>query len=375
MSSIPLKFLVDEPKFDLECIIEEKNANTPQTLFINGVFMVCNEKNKNGRIYQMNEMQTEVQRYTTEMVDTKRALGELNHPSCLTVDGQILTKEGWKYIKDISTDEVVQTLNPNTTEIEFHKIIRKIDEPYKGKMLRFVGLNIDLTVTPNHKIPLIAECGKFSLVEAQKIALNRKYYNNCYIPKVGTGLGEDTSTISLDEHFLTIEEVDYDGHVYCVEVPNNIFYAMENGKSCWTGNSIDINPERASHLVTKLWQEGNLVYGKAKILNTPVGNVVKSLIMEGVQLGVSSRALGKLNPTDAGNLVTNFHLVGIDIVHDPSAKAFVQGVLESKAWIINPDGSITEALETLQSGLKTMPIGNRDEYIRNLVVNFLRNIK
>jgi hypothetical protein len=221
MTPSPLKLLVEQPKYDIECIIEEKNSTSPQNLYIQGPFLMSETKNKNGRIYPLNEMQVEVQRYVVEMVDRKRALGELNHPA-----------------------------------------------------------------------------------------------------------------------------------------------------------SVDVNPERASHLITKMWQEGNLFYGKAKILNTPVGNVVKSLVMEGVQLGVSSRALGKLTQTNEGNVVSNLHLVGVDVVHDPSCdRAFVDGILESKAWIINPDGSITEALEKFYSGVKTMPVGNRDEYIKNLIIGFLNNVK
>lgn len=584
MTPTPLKFLIDDPKFDVDYIIEEKNANSPQSLFIQGPFMMAEEKNKNGRIYPLNEMQVEVQRYIHEMVDTKRALGELNHPSCHLETASILTENGWKGIKDVTVGEKILTLNPNTNEIETQAVSRKIDEPYVGKMLRFHGRNIDLTVTPNHKMAVVDRNGKFELVEAQEIFNNRKQFNKHYIPKtalpysgatknvftipevsvknpktynndvtvpleiatevfagfmgfwlaegwvsnephsykisvsqnvgdelnqfvekilnrfpsditwkkterdnkitystsdrrlyeylkplgkcytkyipveikkldapyleellywfnIGDGRDQETwggyrvknnfstslqlvedlcelqmkcgysgniqtiiteadyifadrvikaenkaplyhlhaSTtrgIYLDDRFLSIEEVEHDGRVYCVEVPNHTFYVMENGKSCWTGNSIDINPERSSHLITKLWQEGNLFYGKAKVLNTPVGNVVKSLLMDGVQLGVSSRALGKLTQTNEGNLVSNLHLIGVDVVHDPSAsKALVDGILEAKSWIINPDGTITEALDALNRGVQTMPLKNKDEYIKNLIIGFLKDVK
>lgn len=221
MAESPLKLLVEEPRFDVEFLIEEKNTTSPQTLYIQGPFLMAEEKNKNGRIYPLNEMQVEVQRYVNEMVDKKRALGELNHPS-----------------------------------------------------------------------------------------------------------------------------------------------------------SVDVNPERACHIINKIWQEGNIFYGKSKILNTPMGNIVKSLVLEGVQLGVSSRALGKLSPSQSGNMVSNLHLVCCDVVHDPSVPtAFVDGILESKEWIINPDGSIREALDTFKSGLNTMPLKNKDEYLKSLILGFLNNVK
>lgn len=222
---MPLKLLVENPTFELDYILEEKNKAEPQSLFIQGPFLMAEEKNKNGRIYPLHEMKTEVDRYLEEMVGKKRSLGELNHPS-----------------------------------------------------------------------------------------------------------------------------------------------------------SCDVNPERACHMITKMWQENNVFFGKSKILNTPMGNIVKSLIMEGVQLGVSSRALGKLSPTSGGNSVSNLHLICCDVVHDPSVPtAFVDGILESKDWIINADGSIAETMEkgfaTLETSIETLPTRGSDDYLRNVIVDFLNSIK
>lgn len=217
-----LKLLIENPTYDLDYVIEEKNKNEPQSLFIKGPFLMAEQKNKNGRIYPLHEMKNEVDRYMLDMVKTNRALGELNHPS-----------------------------------------------------------------------------------------------------------------------------------------------------------SCEVNPERACHMINDIWQEGNIFYGKAKILNTPMGNIVKSLIMEGVQLGVSSRALGKLAPTSDGNTVSNLHLICCDVVHDPSVPtAFVDGILESKDWIINQDGSIAEAaFHSLDKGLASMPVTDTDEYLRNLIIGFLKDSK
>lgn len=96
-----------------------------------------------------------------------------------------------------------------------------------------------------------------------------------------------------------------------------------------------VNLDRVSHLITELKQQGNDVYGKAKILGTPMGNIVKSLIEEGARLGVSTRGMGSLKKINEVNEVQNdFMLSAIDIVADPSAPhAFVNGILEGKQWI------------------------------------------
>lgn len=106
-----------------------------------------------------------------------------------------------------------------------------------------------------------------------------------------------------------------------------------------------INLDRVSHLIVSLTQEGNDFMGKAKIMDTPNGRIVKSLIDEGVKLGVSSRGLGTLKETSQGSVVgEDFHLAtAADIVADPSApSAFVEGIMEGKEWVWN-NGRLTEA--------------------------------
>ena len=98
-----------------------------------------------------------------------------------------------------------------------------------------------------------------------------------------------------------------------------------------------INLDRVSHLVVGLRQEGNDWIGKAKILDTPMGNIVKSLIEGGAQIGVSSRGMGSLKNVNGVNIVQDdFHLAtAADIVADPSApNAFVQGIMEGKEWVL-----------------------------------------
>ena len=97
-----------------------------------------------------------------------------------------------------------------------------------------------------------------------------------------------------------------------------------------------VNLERVSHMITKLYPDGNNFIGEAKIMNTPYGKIVKGLIDEGAQLGVSSRGMGSLVNRGQGNIVKDdFYLAtAADIVADPSAPdAFVEGIMENKEWI------------------------------------------
>ena len=97
-----------------------------------------------------------------------------------------------------------------------------------------------------------------------------------------------------------------------------------------------VNLERVSHMITKLYPDGNNFIGEAKIMNTPYGKIVKGLIDEGAQLGVSSRGMGSLINRGQGNVVKDdFYLAtAADIVADPSAPdAFVEGIMEGKEWV------------------------------------------
>ena len=106
-----------------------------------------------------------------------------------------------------------------------------------------------------------------------------------------------------------------------------------------------VNLERASHLVTALYPDGKNFIGEAKILSTPMGEIVKSLMDDGAKLGVSSRGMGSLDQKNGANYVRNdFYLAtAADIVADPSApNAFVEGIMEGKEWVWN-NGLIKEA--------------------------------
>jgi hypothetical protein len=106
-----------------------------------------------------------------------------------------------------------------------------------------------------------------------------------------------------------------------------------------------VNLERASHMITRLYPDGKNFIGEAKIMSTPMGEIVKTLMDEGAKLGVSSRGMGSLDQKNGANYVRDdFYLAtAADIVADPSApNAFVEGIMEGKEWVWN-NGSLVEA--------------------------------
>ena len=97
-----------------------------------------------------------------------------------------------------------------------------------------------------------------------------------------------------------------------------------------------INLDRVSHRIISLRAEGNNFIGKAQILDTPMGNIAKNLLGEGVQLGVSSRGMGSIQRSEDCNVVSDDFMLttAADIVADPSAPdAFVNGIMEGKEWV------------------------------------------
>jgi hypothetical protein len=220
-----LKFLVEDIHDGLDFMIEEKNRQGEQKLYITGPFLMAEQKNQNGRIYKLDEMVTEVNRYTDEMVKSRRAIGEMNHPQ-----------------------------------------------------------------------------------------------------------------------------------------------------------STEVNPVNACHLVTELKQNGNYFMGKSQVLNTPMGLLLKSLITDGIKMGISSRALGNINEMGDTKHVSNFHLICLDVVHQPSVQnAMLESVMESKEYMIRPDGSIIEcsarAKAQLAETLSTMPKHGTDSFLREALIGFINKIK
>lgn len=211
---------------DFEYIIEEKSSKGDQSFYIVGPYAMAGSENKNGRVYCEKEMANEVARYTEKMIKTKRALGELNHPT-----------------------------------------------------------------------------------------------------------------------------------------------------------SADVDLERACHLVVDMKQDTgnpNVYIGKSKVLSTPTGMIVQSLIKDGCSVGMSTRSLGKLIQEEGSgvNKVKDMRLVAVDCVADPSfGEAFVNGILESKQYILDNYGQYVEAYENFEKGISTLPKSDVENYIKSSVLDFINALK
>lgn len=212
---------------DFEYIIEEQNANSEPTVYIKGPYAMAEGVNKNQRSYCPQEMKSEVARYNEQMITTKRALGELNHPT-----------------------------------------------------------------------------------------------------------------------------------------------------------SADVDLERACHLVTELTADPsnpNIYIGKSKVLSTPSGLIVRSLIRDGCSVGMSTRSLGKLVQEEGNNKVNrvkDMRLIAVDCVADPSfGEAFVNGILESKQYVLNKFGEYEEAYQNFERDLADIPKKDVEKYLKESILSFLDVIK
>ena len=137
----------------------------------------------------------------------------------------------------------------------------------------------------------------------------------------------------------------------------------------------DVDLERACHMVTELTQDGNVFYGKSKVLTTPCGQIVRALINDGVKVGMSSRALGSLEEGSNHNVVRNLKLVAVDCVADPSyPKAFVNGILESKQWGLADSGKYEEAYDQFEESIGKLPKKDVEKYLLERIMNFINKI-
>lgn len=139
-----------------------------------------------------------------------------------------------------------------------------------------------------------------------------------------------------------------------------------------------LNLERVSHKIVSLTEDGNTFYGKALILDTPYGNIVKNFIDNDVSLGVSSRALGSVSMTKEGyNLVQDDLRLATaaDIVADPSAPgAFVNGIMEGKEWLFLEGKYIERDIELAKKTIQKAPQKQLEAVALKLFENFIRKL-
>ena len=203
---------------------------------------------------------------------------------------------------------------------------------------------------------------------------------------ISEGRGKD-KTLHIEGVFLQGGIKNRNGRMYPVETLSkevNRYCESFVGKGRALGElghpeGPTVNLDRVSHKITSLVKEGNNFRGKAKLLETPMGKIAKSLLGEGVMLGVSSRGVGSLKEDHTGCKVVgeDFQLAtAADIVADPSAPdAFVNGIMEGKEWVWD-GGVLREQLaEQTKKSINTLVTQKRlEEHKLSLFNNFLNNL-
>tara|TARA_R100001244_G_scaffold91290_1_gene69149 strand:+ start:543 stop:1214 length:672 start_codon:yes stop_codon:yes gene_type:complete len=192
------------------------------------------------------------------------------------------------------------------------------------------------------------------------------------------------STLFIKGPYMMAEDVNRNNRRYPLdeltkEVDRYITEMVEPGRAMGELNhptTADVDLERACHMVTEIKQDGNIFYGKSKILTTPCGLIVRSLINDGVKVGMSSRALGTLEEGSTSNTVRNLKLVAIDCVADPSfPKAFVNGILESKQWVVGEDGEFETVYDNFEKAISKLPRKEADQFLTERIIEFLNHMK
>ena len=196
---------------------------------------------------------------------------------------------------------------------------------------------------------------------------------------------DGSKSYTIEGVFAQAEQKNRNGRIYPKMIMENAVkkYAKEQVATKRAVGELNhpdgptVNLDKVSHLITDLKVEDNNVMGKATILGTPMGEVVKGLLEGGVQLGVSTRGMGSLEKRgDAMYVKDDFMLNTIDIVQDPSAPgAFVNGIMEGVDWIWNNGIIEAQEIEKMETEIKTAPRADLYETQTREFKNFLSLLK
>lgn len=193
--------------------------------------------------------------------------------------------------------------------------------------------------------------------------------------------------------YIVTEEENANGRKYSKKmmeekwVPEFIKDVVETGGGMGELNhppNTDINPERICHKIINLKQDGNNWIGESVILSsspdgkikgTPNGDILASIVQHSCRIGMSTRGVGEIN--EDGMIDSEYKLITVDAVTNPSGPGcFVEGILESKNFMINTHGEIVEmAYNDLENGLKTLPKNEKQVYVETILRKFLDKIR
>ena len=190
---------------------------------------------------------------------------------------------------------------------------------------------------------------------------------------------------AIEGVFMSAEQKNRNGRIYPKQVLGKAVDAYNTtqvvpGRAVGELNHPEgptVNLDKVSHKIESLDWQGNNVVGKATILATPMGEVVKGLLDGGVKLGVSTRGMGSLQRSNDAMIVKDdFILNAVDIVQDPSApSAFVNGVMEGVEWVWNNGIIEQQAIEKMETEIKKAPRSNLYETQVREFKNFLSLLK
>lgn len=320
--------------------------NIPSPFIVSAIFQKYGIENANGRVYPEEILKREVEKYQ-RLIDARSSYGE-----CYTSDAECLTPDGWVSVVDIEEGDEVITLNTKTLKTEIQKVTYKTDKEWNGEMIHITGSFIDDVVTPDHEYPVFEISNEigidikstfYDFVSASKIL---SHYSHLYRDDLSTHFipcdqepsfskyGNGTNRVYLNSRNIKAEKINYNGRVYCVEVPNHTWYVRQNGKSHWTKNcnhpeTSTIDLSRLAINIIELHWEGHTLVGKIEIpvtqgfrkygIVSTCADQVAHWILSGLRVGVSSRALGSVKQV-MGKLIVgdDLELICWDVVATPS---------------------------------------------------------
>jgi hypothetical protein len=211
--------------------------------------------------------------------------------------------------------------------------------------------------------------------------------------EVADAAGQKRKQLFIQGPFLQGDIKNRNGRVYPVKMLEEAVFKFMKEKVRGIGvpgelnhpqSSIQIDLDRVSHYITSLKMDGKNGIGKALIASTPKGQIAANLINDGMILGVSTRGIGKLAEDGDSKIVSDFELVTVDIVSDPSApNAFVEAVMEGLQYYIDSDTkdiklatSVEEVLEAIRSNLTVLPkkSDEKKQKIFTTITNLLEKI-
>lgn len=176
--------------------ILKESKEKPGVFEVEGVVQRAGAKNQNGRIYDKQLLERETAKYIRDFVKVGNAFGECDHPECFSEGTDVLTAQGWKDFSEVTMEDVFATMNTTTKNLEYQKPSRVINEPYEGMMVAIKGKNINIEVTPNHRILTKDRNGELKYITALELS-NMDNTNKVRIPKIASWVGEDYEYFTL----------------------------------------------------------------------------------------------------------------------------------------------------------------------------------